>query len=655
MMLEEKNMSVFLFPILSSILVAISTVAYGHGHDCKKSCGIGEQMKWVPYPFGFSSDCIVQLNCTQETGEIKIGEFQIQNITPDSIFTHLPANCSRSLDSIRPLFGQHYAPTCKNGLLLQNCTKSLDSCVIPTNNFVNQLHIPNCNSKSDNISCYSGDNSGTDVLSYDHLSLTQCKFLFSSFSVGSDSPSVSLEFQQLELDWWLEGSCEVDQIQCSKKANCTDVRLGDGKAGFRCRCLEGFTGDGFENGDGCQSGMVPTEGAFKNSSATKLCGGMLSKSGRRRLLVTITCSVAGFLLAVLVVALLYFVRLRKPTRSCTSSSYPNSLLQASYQDLRDATDGFSSSKLIGAGSFGSVYKGILRETGAVIAVKVINLQRYKAAKSFMAECEALRNIRHRNLVKVLTVCSSIDPQGNEFKGLVYEFMGNGNLEEWLHPLPRVDDTPNKLNLLQRLNIAIDIALALEYLHHHCETPIVHCDLKPSNVLLNDELVGHISDFGIAKFISEGSHDYISSHPSSTIGLRGTIGYMPPEYGLGGEVSKQGDVYSYGVLLLEMFTGKRPTHDMFKDGLSLHEFAKSAFPDRVVDISDPILLHELRRRTNNSPSPSSMQNDRITECLISVIGIGVASSVEAPGERMNIKDITMKLYSIRNKLLATCRT
>ncbi|XP_050227336.1 putative receptor-like protein kinase At3g47110 isoform X2 [Mercurialis annua] len=412
-------------------------------------------------------------------------------------------------------------------------------------------------------------------------------------------------------------------------------------------------------------GMVPIEGAFKNLSATslvgntKLCGGMPEfhlpacklKRSSRLLVIIIACSVAGFLSAVLMIALLCFVRLRKRGHSSTSSSFPNSLLQASYQDLRDATDGFSSSKLIGAGSFGSVYKGILRESRAVIAVKVVNLQHHKAAKSFMAECEALRNIRHRNLVKVLTVCSSIDPQGNDFKALVYEFMGNGSLDEWLHPLPRADNPPKSLTLLQRLNISIDIASALEYLHHHCETPLVHCDLKPSNILLNDELDGHISDFGIAKFIS----DSFSSHQSSTIGLRGTIGYAPPEYGLGAEVSKQGDVYSYGVLLLEMFTGKRPTHNMFKDGLSLHEFAKSAFPDRVVDISDPILLQEIdesMRRASNSPSSSSTQHNKVAECLISVIGIGVASSIEAPGERMDIKDVTMKLSSIRKKLLAT---
>lgn len=147
----------------------------------------------------------------------------------------------------------------------------------------------------------------------------------------------------------------------------------------------------------------------------------------------------------------------------------------------------------------------------------------------MAECEALRNIRHRNLVKILTACSSVDFQGNDFKALVYEFMPNGSLESWLHPVSRVDDVNNDLrilSLLQRLNIAIDVASAVDYLHHHFHNPIVHCDLKPSNVLLHNDLNAHVGDFGLARFIPEAS---IRSHlnQSSSVGLKGTVGYAAP--------------------------------------------------------------------------------------------------------------------------------
>ncbi|KAL7215797.1 hypothetical protein ACSBR1_027862 [Camellia fascicularis] len=138
--------------------------------------------------------------------------------------------------------------------------------------------------------------------------------------------------------------------------------------------------------------------------------------------------------------------------------------------------------------------GILDHGEKVVAVKVLNLQFRGASKSFITECEALRRIRHRNLVKVFTACSSVDYNGNDFKALVYEFMVNGSLEDWLHANENEDEVHVKsrnLNLLQRLNIAVDIASALDYLHHHCSEPIVHCDLKPSNVLLNDEMIGHL--------------------------------------------------------------------------------------------------------------------------------------------------------------------
>ncbi|XP_050281641.1 probable LRR receptor-like serine/threonine-protein kinase At3g47570 [Quercus robur] len=110
-----------------------------------------------------------------------------------------------------------------------------------------------------------------------------------------------------------------------------------------------------------------------------------------------------------------------------------------------------------------------------------------------------------------------------------EFMENGNLDEWLHPTPRINETleePRSLSLLQRLNIAIDVSNALDYLHHHCQTPIVHCDLKPSNILLDVKLIGYVGDFGLARVLS-GAIQVSSHNQSISIGIRGTIGYTPP--------------------------------------------------------------------------------------------------------------------------------
>ncbi|XP_037494129.1 probable LRR receptor-like serine/threonine-protein kinase At3g47570 [Jatropha curcas] len=407
-------------------------------------------------------------------------------------------------------------------------------------------------------------------------------------------------------------------------------------------------------------GIVPIGGVFKNASITsvmgnnKLCGGIpefqlpichLKRSNKRKLKVIIA-TIAGisgaFFVALSSLFLLWFKKKRQKPASSNSEISRLAVLMMSYKDLHKATDGFLSANLIGSGSFGSVYKGILNEGRQMIAVKVLNLQYHGAAKSFIAECEALRNIRHRNLVKIVTACSGVDYKGNDFKALVYEFMVNGSLEEWLHPsvvaINGKQEGHDILNLIQRINIAIDVASAIEYLHHHSGTPIVHCDLKPSNVLLDDEMTAHIGDFGLAKFLSHSIQNKFTTQ-SSSAGLRGTIGYAPPEYGLGSEVSKQGDVYSYGILLLEMFTRKRPTDDMFKEGWNLHKFVKSAFPNGVSAIVDPILIQEGGQSINKI----------IMECLISILEIGICCSAESPIDRMNIGDVAIKLCLIRDRL------
>lgn len=190
-----------------------------------------------------------------------------------------------------------------------------------------------------------------------------------------------------------------------------------------------------------------------------------------------------------------------------------------------------------------------------------------------------------------------------------------------------------------------MACALDYLHHQCQTPIIHCDLKPSNILLDREMVAHIGDFDLDRFFPE----LTNPNQSSSIGVRGTIGYVAPEYGLGSEISTYGDVYSYGILLLEMITGKRPTENMFEEGHNLHNFARMALPDRVMEIADPVLLdneEEEARATTIQVNNGS----KIVECLISMVNIGVACSTESPQGRMSISNILHELHLVKNKLL-----
>ncbi|XP_059651615.1 probable LRR receptor-like serine/threonine-protein kinase At3g47570 [Cornus florida] len=246
--------------------------------------------------------------------------------------------------------------------------------------------------------------------------------------------------------------------------------------------------------------------------------------------VTVISVVSTVLCVMMVLCFLFCIWLKKKRKSQHSESLSNELfLKVSYQWPLKATGGFSSVNLIGVGSYSSVYKGILDEEDetSVVAVKVLNLQHRGASKRFMTECKALRNVRHRNLVKVITSCSSVDFHGNDFKALVYEFRPNGSLERWLNLDPGTENGQNieiqSLNVLQRVNITIDVACALEYLHHHCQTPIVHCDLKPSNVLLDDDMVAHVGDFGVARFLQL----VLDPKQSNSVGIKGTIGYVAP--------------------------------------------------------------------------------------------------------------------------------
>ncbi|KAM7523463.1 hypothetical protein LguiA_013365 [Lonicera macranthoides] len=377
-------------------------------------------------------------------------------------------------------------------------------------------------------------------------------------------------------------------------------------------------------------GEVPKGGVFENASALsvtgngKLCGGIPQRK-----------------------------------HAALTFSPVENFLNISYGQLLKATNSFSSANLVGLGSFGSVYKGILDGPNDLkfVAVKVLNLNNRRASKSFVAECEALRNIRHRNLVKILTVCSSTDYNGNDFKALVYEYMENGSLDTWLYPNPQLDqedvheEPKTSLNLLQRLNVAIDVASALDYLHNHCPTPIVHCDLKPSNILLDGEMTARVSDFGLARFLKQ-PNDEISQNQSSSTGIKGTIGYAAPEYGMGSEASKYGDVYSYGILLLEMFTRKRPTDAMFNDNLNLHKLAKEkALLEQVMEFADQIMLfrEEGGDETNSSKFRTQTTREDIQKGLVSILKIGVACSKEAPRERMEIFDAAMELKSIKDML------
>ncbi|KAL3365637.1 hypothetical protein AABB24_010654, partial [Solanum stoloniferum] len=333
-------------------------------------------------------------------------------------------------------------------------------------------------------------------------------------------------------------------------------------------------------------GQIPTGGPFSNSTGQSflsndaLCGDakfnvttcviQTPKRKKANLVLYISLGV-GLLLLVLALAYV-FVRLRK-TKKNTGQTNVSPLKEherISYYEIEQATEGFNETNLLGIGSFSMVYKGILKD-GTLFAAKVFNVQLERAFRSFDIECEILRNLRHRNLTKVITSCSNLD-----FKALVLEYMPNGTLDKWLYSHNLF------LNLLQRLDIMIDVASAIDYLHNGHSTAVVHCDLKPSNILLDQEMVGHVSDFGISKLLGVGEA-FVQTRTIAT------IGYIAPEYGQNGIVSTSCDVYSFGIMMMEMFTRTRPSDEIFIGGLTIQRWVSDSFPGEIHKVVDSNLV------------------------------------------------------------------
>ncbi|KAL7205006.1 hypothetical protein ACSBR2_018014 [Camellia fascicularis] len=332
--------------------------------------------------------------------------------------------------------------------------------------------------------------------------------------------------------------------------------------------------------------------------------------------------IAFILLATTFVFLFIKCRRRNKTSSNVDLLPKITLPRITYQQLFRATNGFSESNLLGMGSFGSVYKAILEDT-TVLAIKVFNLQVEGAFKSFDVECEIMRHIRHRNLTKVISSCSNLD-----FKAIVLEYMPNGSLDKWLY------SNNYFLDMLQRLDIMIDVACALAYLHHGYSIPLVHCDLKPNNILLDDDMVAHVSDFGIAKLLDFGK----SVTHTKTIA---TFGYIAPEFGLEGLVSTSCDVYSYGILLMETFTRVKPTDEIFFEDMTMTRWMKESLPNAISHVIDANLL---------KPEEEHL-TAVVLQCVSSIMELALSCSAESSEERINMKDVLATLKKVKLWYLA----
>lgn len=211
----------------------------------------------------------------------------------------------------------------------------------------------------------------------------------------------------------------------------------------------------------------------------------------------------------------------------------------SYKELISATDNFHSSNKLGRGGFGTVYKGVLR-TGAPVAVKTLSAESKQGLREFLTEIETISHVRHPNLVELIGCCVE---RNNRI--LVYEYLENNSLD---HMLLGSKGEKFKLDWGRRATICTGTARGLAYLHEELVPHIVHRDIKASNILLNEDFVPKIGDFGLAKLFPDDI-----THISTRIA--GTTGYLAPEYALGGQLTMKADVYSFGVLILEIISGR----------------------------------------------------------------------------------------------------
>ncbi|XP_038903897.1 putative serine/threonine-protein kinase [Benincasa hispida] len=253
---------------------------------------------------------------------------------------------------------------------------------------------------------------------------------------------------------------------------------------------------------------------------------------------------------------------------------PENVKQFSFNELRSASEDFHSNNRIGRGGFGTVYKGTLRN-GVQVAIKKLSVESKQGAREFVTEIKTISNVRHPNLVELIGCCSQ---KANRI--LVYEYLENNSLD---HALLDPKTTGVNLDWGKRSSICIGTARGLQFLHEEAVPRIVHRDIKASNILLDSDYNPKIGDFGLAKLFPDDI-----THISTRIA--GTTGYLAPEYAMGGQLTPKADVYSFGVLILEIVSGRRSSTVFGREiSILLLERVWELYEEgKLLDIVDPRL-------------------------------------------------------------------
>ncbi|XP_052137772.1 wall-associated receptor kinase-like 14 isoform X1 [Oryza glaberrima] len=592
----------------------------GGGERCRRQCG----GLVVPYPLGFSGSCPILLACvdagnstaalilpggggggnaTTTTSSYSYTASNF-NASRSTFVVALPPSCSRTVSEARRwLSGANYGVSSRTGLFLRgdchrnSSASNATNCSIPAETMSRMVPTASCgaegNTTASALTCVTStspapdpakpeSSSGSGIVGlfaeWKKLEEPSCDNLLTSVYGDTREGVFSLEFSVAEMGWWVNGNCTHGggggdlAWRCAPNATCLNVQTPTGGWGHQCKCLQGMVGDGFAAGEGCYfaakksstkkiliivggvlAGTVAAGVLFLCCARCRRSGGGGGRSGFDRLAAK-----------------------RLLSEAASSSGVP----VYSYHEVARATNSFSHTHRLGTGAYGTVYVGKLPASSpSLVAIKRMRRRHddgddAAAVAVLLNEVKLISSLSHPGLVRLLGCCLD---RGEQI--LVYEFVPNGTLAHHL--------AGGGLPWRARLGVAAETAAAIAYLHAK-RPPILHRDVKSSNILLDGDFRPRLADFGLSRAVGrldQASLSHVSTAP------QGTPGYLDPEYHQNFHLSDKSDVYSFGVVLLELITAMkvvdfaRPAAEVNLASLALDRIGKG----RVDDIVDPALV------------------------------------------------------------------
>ncbi|XP_023541335.1 G-type lectin S-receptor-like serine/threonine-protein kinase At5g24080 [Cucurbita pepo subsp. pepo] len=327
---------------------------------------------------------------------------------------------------------------------------------------------------------------------------------------------------------------------CLSNCECVASVYGLDEEKPYCWVLRSLDFGGFEDAGSTLFVKVRSNGSIPDANGPRTDGDSSGSAKQKATIIPIVLSMA-FLIGLLCLLLYYNVHRRKVLKRAMESSLilSGAPMSFTHRDLQIRTNNFS--ELLGTGGFGSVYKGSLGD-GTLVAVKKLDRVFPHGEKEFITEVNTIGSMHHMNLVRLCGYCSE-----GSHRLLVYEFMKNGSVDKWIFPSHHNQD--RILDWSTRFHVAIGTAQGIAYFHEQCRNRIIHCDIKPENILLDENFCPKVSDFGLAKLMGR-EHSHVVTM------VRGTRGYLAPEWVSNRPITVKADVYSYGMLLLEIVGGRR---------------------------------------------------------------------------------------------------